>query len=75
MSKQYVNFANGWVKNTKAGDEYVSATTEGKFMKTKLHLELEDGTMLPVKSFAMFFNKNKKKENHPDVQFTLTLEE
>ncbi len=75
MKKQYVNFANGWLKQTKDGAEYVSASTEGKFVKTKLSLELEDGTVIPVKSFAMFFNQNKQKPNHPDVQFTLTLEE
>ena len=75
MNKKYVNFANGWLKQTKAGAEYISASTEGKFVKTKLMIELEDGSVVPVKSFAVFFNQNKKKEAHPDVQFTLTLDE
>lgn len=72
--KTYVNFAAGWLKKDRNGDEYVSASADGKNQKTKLFVELENGETVQVGNFAMFFNKNKQKDNHPDVSFTFTLD-
>lgn len=74
-NNKFVNFASGWVKTKKDGTEYISAVAEGKYIKTKLLLELEDGTTVPVKHFFVNFSKNKTKETHPDLQFTVSLEE
>jgi hypothetical protein len=74
-NNKYVKIADGWIRKTKAGDDMVSASTQGNYVKTKLFVELEDGTTVPVKSFAMFYNMNKKKDTHPDVEFTISLEE
>lgn len=73
-SKKYHQFAVGWLKKSKDGGEYVSASANGKTMKVKLLAQLENGETVEVSSFAMFFNKNKNKESHPDVQFSFTTE-
>ena len=75
MNKKYINFGVGWLKNTQKGDEYISATSKGKNQKGKLMYEDENGDSYEVSSFAVFFNNNKKKADHPDVQFTFSVDE
>lgn len=73
MSK-YVNFAVGWLKQRQNGEQYISATSQGNNQKGKLIYQDENGNQHDLSSFAVFFNNNKKKETHPDVQFTFTSE-
>lgn len=74
-NKKYYQIAVGWLKQGKDGSEYVSASANGKSTKVKLLAQLENGQTVEVNSFAMFFNKNKKKDSHPDVQFSFTTED
>lgn len=71
---KYIRFAAGWSRVTKNGEDMISATV-GEKSKTKLFLELEDGTVVPVDSFAVFKNQEKKTEKHPDFVFTYTSKE
>lgn len=74
MSKKYCNFASGWLKRTSNGGEYVSASVGDRSDIATLKATLKDGTEIDISSFAMFFNQNKKKDSHPDVNFTFTVE-
>lgn len=65
----------GWLKETKAGKQYISARANGKLQKIKLLAEMEDGSTVPVNSFAVLFNEEKPSENAPDVRFVFTPEE
>ena len=73
MAKKYIQFGSGWLKQGKNG-EYVSAVSGGERAKTKLFIQLENGEMREVNSFAMFFNSSKVKDTQPDVQFTTVIE-
>ncbi len=68
--KKYVTMASGWLKQGKKG-EYISAAVNNKM---KLTLELENGEVVPVTNFAVFFQDEKSSEKAPDVRFTLTVE-
>lgn len=73
MSKKYHQIAAGWSKNHPKAGDYVSAIAEDK--KCKLFVELEDGTVQQIKSFAMYVNEKKSSPNAPDVRFVFTTEE
>jgi hypothetical protein len=64
----------GWLKQSKSGSEFVSGSLADKKGKTKVFVETEDGTVIPVGSFFMFFNENKQKETHPDVRFCISTD-
>lgn len=73
-SSKYVNFAVGWLKQTKAGKQIISGAASGERQKVKLLVQLEDGTQVQVNNFFVSFNETKPSEKAPDVQFTMTLE-
>lgn len=72
---KYHNFAAGWLKQNKAGEDYVSAVANGPKSKVKLLIELEDGTVVTPNSFVMLFNKEKQNDKSPDVRFVYSTEE
>lgn len=74
MASNYQRIAVGWVKKNKNNSDYVSATTQSKDSKIKLYAELEDGSKVEVTNFAMLWNQNKQKDNHPDVHFVFTTD-
>lgn len=74
QASKYVNFAVGWIKQTKAGKQIISGAASGERQKVKLQVVLEDGTVVPVNNFFVSFAENKPSEKAPDVQFTMTLE-
>lgn len=69
---KYTQFAVGWLKEKKDGNQYISAKANGKLQKVKLLLQTEDGNTVPVDSFAVFFNSEKPSEKAPDVQFVFS---
>jgi len=73
-NNNYVNFAVGWLKTSKAGKQYISAAANGERQKVKLLVQLEDGSTVPVNSFFVSFADSKPSEKAPDVQFTFTKE-
>lgn len=74
MSKQYFNFGSGWFKTKGDGEEYLSCSVGNRKNPIKLFAQLEDGSSMEVTSFAAFTNKNKQSENHPDFQFTFSVD-
>lgn len=75
MSKKYYNIASGWLRKTKAGDEYISCAANGQKATVKLLAQLEDGRTVPVDNFAIFFSEEKQNDKSPDVRCTFSLEE
>lgn len=73
-NNNYVNFAVGWMKTSKAGKQYISGAANGERQKVKLLCQLEDGTQVPINSFFVSFAESKPSEKAPDAQFTFTLE-
>ncbi len=71
--KNYLTFAAGWLKQGKAG-QYISASANGPKDKIKLFAQLEDGSTVPLNSFAVFFATEKSKETAPDARFVFTQE-
>lgn len=71
--KEYLTFAAGWLKDGKSG-QYISATANGKLAKVKLLAQLEDGSTIPLNSFAVFFATEKDNEKSPDARFVFTRE-
>lgn len=65
----------GWLKNTRDGRQFISARSNGASQKVKLFAQMEDGSTVPVNTFAVFFNEQKPNEKAPDVQFVFTPEE
>lgn len=75
-NKTWITFAAGWLKQRKDGSgEFVSAVANGERDKTRLLLQLEDGTQVPLNNFVMSFNTEKRNEKSPDVRFSATLEQ
>ena len=78
---RYIEIAVGWLKQSKTKGEYVSAITakgnpkNGKPGVAKVTVEMDNGEVLNVTNFAMFFNENKKSEKGPDVQFVVSQDE
>ena len=72
--KQYYNFGAGWFKTKGDGEEYLSCSVGNKKNPIKLFAQLEDGSTIEITSFAAFKNKNKQNENHPDFQFTFSVD-
>lgn len=70
---KYTEFASGWVKQSKAGSEYISATSNLKKSGLKILLQDESGETKEVASFAVFFVQDKKNEKAPDVRFVVDL--
>ena len=70
--KVFHTFAAGWLRKGRDGSEYISAVANGAKSKVKLTATLEDGTEVPVNSFAVFFADSKEKEESPDVRFVFT---
>jgi len=66
--KVYYTFASGWLKDGKNG-QYISATANGAKSKVKLFAQLEDGSTVPLNSFAVFFATEKDNEKSPDARF------
>jgi hypothetical protein len=77
---KYHEIAVGWLKQSAAKGEYVSAVTakgnpkSGKPSVSKFTVEFDNGEKLDITNFAMFFNENKKSEKAPDVQFVITTD-
>ncbi len=71
--KTYLTFAAGWLRKGKDGTEYISAVANGEKSKVKLSVTLEDGSVVAVNNFAVFFADEKEKEASPDVRFVFTL--
>jgi hypothetical protein len=69
-----VNVGAAWVKQSKAGAEYLSISTAGKQQRTKLFLEKEDGSFLQIKRMFATFTQNKKTPNSPDLQITVDVD-
>ena len=74
MERKYVSIAAGWVKHNVKGEEFISCAASGEKSKVKLQAVLEDGSIVPVKNFSVFFNKDKKHERSPDVNVSFGLE-
>lgn len=80
MSK-YVEFSVGWLRQSKNKGEYVSAILakgnpkNGKPGVAKITVELDNGEVIDMKGFAMFFNESKKSDKGPDVQFVISQDE
>lgn len=78
---KYFEIAVGWLKQSEKKGEYVSAIPAkgnpktGKPAVTKITAEFDNGEVIQVDSFAMFFNENKKSDKAPDVQFVVTLKD
>lgn len=73
--KKYNNhtIASGWLKDGKNG-QYISAAANGKGSKTKLQAVLEDGSIVNVDKFFVFFATEKENPNSPDARFVFTQE-
>jgi hypothetical protein len=74
MGKSYHNVAAGWLKeNQKTGAQYISAMVD---KKVKLTATLENGQVVDVTNFAVFFAEEGTKKNPkaPDVRFTFSTE-
>lgn len=71
--KQYLTFASGWLKYGKAG-QYISVVANNNKSNIKLFAQLEDGTILALDNFAVFFNTNKDNSKAPDARFVFTQE-
>lgn len=69
--KVYHTFASGWLKDGKNG-QYISAAANGPKSKVKLFAQLEDGSTVPLDSFAVFFATEKDNEKSPDARFVFT---
>lgn len=69
--RNYHTIASGWLKEGQKG-QYISASVD---KKVKLNVELEDGTQVPLTSFAVFFSEEKKNEKAPDVRFVFSTED
>jgi uncharacterized protein (DUF736 family) len=74
MSK-YVNIGAGWLKSKKDGSQFISGLFGDKKSGLKVLLQNEKGEIVELTNVAIFFNQQKKKDSHPDVNFTITLEE
>jgi len=76
VNKKYnnVTIASGWLKSSKTGQQYISAAANGKGSKTKLQAVLEDGSVVPVNNFFVFFATDKDNENSPDARFVFSQE-
>lgn len=75
MNNKRVNFAVGWVRNTKDGSQFISCVANGERQKARLKLELEDGTEVYPENFFVNFTENKTNEKAPDVNFSATVSE
>ena len=64
-----IQFAAGWLNQTKDGNQYIACKANGQKAKVKLMVQTEDGETIQVNSFAVFFNGEKQNEKAPDVQF------
>lgn len=73
QKRVYHTFAAGWLKDGKNG-QYISATANGTKAKVKLFAEMEDGTKIPLNSFAVFFATEKDNEKAPDARFVFSQE-
>lgn len=76
MEKQYFNLGAGWVKQGKNG-EYISCQANKEADgngKVRLQAVNENGETVDISNFVIFYNKNKKKENHPDINLFFTLD-
>lgn len=76
MSKQYFNFGVGWVRQDQNGGDYISCKANSEANdkgNVKLQAVNENGQVVDIDSFVMFYNK-KEKDSHPDVRFTFSIE-
>ena len=74
MKNKYVNMGIGWLKSGKDGSQYISAVGGDQRDGSSLFLRDSSGKEVEIKSFAVFFNSDKKHDKAPDVRFTFTLE-
>lgn len=68
-----LTFANGWVKTSKQGTEYISVSSNPEKSYPagiKLLAELPDGRTVQLNNFQMYWNTEKRSENSPDVRFS-----
>lgn len=76
MSKQYFNFGVGWVRQNQKGEDYISCKANDKANdkgNVKLQAVDENGGVVDIDSFVVFYNTNKEKDSHPDVRFTFSI--
>jgi hypothetical protein len=76
--RKFFNFGVGWVKSGKNGD-FISCRAndkaESKYNNVRLQAVNEDGEVVDVTNFVVFYNANKERENQPDVRFCFSLED
>jgi len=68
-----LTFANGWVKTSKQGTEYISISSnpEKSYPQgIKLFAELPDGRTVALTNFQLYWNAEKRSENSPDVRLS-----
>lgn len=72
--RTYTEFAVGWLKEGKKG-EYISSVANGERQTVKLLVEDENGNVVPLSNFAVFFNSGKKNPKAPDVSFVYSTDQ
>lgn len=75
--KQYFNIGAGWERTDQNGNEYISCRANSQANdkgNVKLQAVNENGETVNIESFAMYYNKDKDKDSHPDVRFVFSID-